>query len=58
MALTDGRYFIQAAAQIEGSGFGLMKMGQEGVPTVMQYLGEKLQEGQCIGFDSKSSQHK
>lgn len=50
---TDGRYFIQAAAQIEGSGFGLMKMGQEGVPTVMQYLGEKLQEGQCIGFDAR-----
>lgn len=50
---TDGRYFIQAATQIEGSGFGLMKMGQEGVPTVMQYLGEKLQEGQCIGFDAR-----
>ena len=50
---TDGRYFIQAAAQIEGSGFGLMKMGQEGVPTVMQYLDEKLQEGQCIGFDAR-----
>ena len=50
---TDGRCFIQAAAQIEGSGFGLMKMGQEGVPTVMQYLGEKLQEGQCIGFDAR-----
>ena len=50
---TDGRYFIQAAAQIEGSGFGLMKMGQEGVPTVMQYLDEKLQEGHCIGFDAR-----
>lgn len=50
---TDGRYFIQAASQIEGSGFGLMKMGQEGVPTVMQYLGEKLQEGQCIGFGAR-----
>lgn len=50
---TDGRYFIQAAAQIKGSGFGLMKMGQEGVPTVMQYLEEKLQEGGCIGFDAR-----
>ena len=47
---TDGRYFIQAAAQIEGSGFGLMKMGQEGVPTVMQYLGEKLQD--CLVYTS------
>lgn len=50
---TDGRYFIQAAAQIEGSGFGLMKMGQEGVPTVMEYLEQKVQEGQCIGFDAR-----
>ena len=26
---TDGRYFIQAANQIEGSGFGLMKMDRK-----------------------------
>lgn len=35
---TDGRYFLQAASQLEGSGISLMKMGQEGVPTVVEYL--------------------
>ena len=31
---TDGRYFIQAAAELEGSGFELYRMGVEGVPTI------------------------
>ena len=35
---TDGRYFIQAAAQLEGTGIELMKMLEEGVPTVDEYL--------------------
>lgn len=50
---TDGRYFIQAEKQIEGSGFGLMRMAQEGVPTVMEYLEQKLPQGGCIGFDAR-----
>lgn len=39
---TDGRYFLQAAAQLEGSGIRLMKMGQEDVPTVVEYLEDVL----------------
>lgn len=35
---TDGRYFLQAEQQLEGSGIRLMKMGQVGVPTVAEYL--------------------
>ena len=31
---TDGRYFIQAERQLEGSGITLMRMAQPGVPTV------------------------
>ena len=31
---TDGRYFIQAASQLEGSGIDLMKMGQPNVPEI------------------------
>lgn len=50
---TDGRYFIQAEAEIQDFGFGLMKMGQEGVPTVTEYLEQKLQQGGCIGFDGR-----
>ena len=34
---TDGRYFIQAAKQLEGTGVTLMKMGEEGVPTVEEF---------------------
>lgn len=34
---TDGRYFIQAAKQLEGSGIDLMRMGDEGVPTIEEY---------------------
>ena len=33
---TDGRYFIQAAAELEGSGVTLMKMGEPGVPTITE----------------------
>ena len=35
---TDGRYFIQAAAQLEGSGIELMRMGMEGVPDIAEKL--------------------
>ena len=34
---TDGRYFVQAAKELAGTGVTLMKMGQEGVPTVEEY---------------------
>ena len=37
---TDGRYFIQAAEQLADSGITLMKMLEEGVPTVNEYLDE------------------
>ena len=50
---TDGRYFIQAAAQLEGSTVDLYKMGEEGVPTVIEFIKEKLPENGCIGFDGR-----
>ncbi len=50
---TDGRYFVQAAKQLEGSGFRLQKMGQEGVPTVEEYLAENLPQGGTLGFDGR-----
>ena len=51
---TDGRYFIQAAAQLEGTTVQLMKMGQEGVPTVDAFIEEKLGKGQTLGFDGRT----
>lgn len=51
---TDGRYFLQAAAQLEGSTITLMKMGQPDVPTIPEYLNEKLSDNACIGFDGRT----
>ena len=50
---TDGRYFIQAEEQLEGTTVTLYKMGEEGVPTVDEYVETALQEGQMIGFDGR-----
>ena len=50
---TDGRYFIQAAAQLQGSTVTLMKMGEPGVPTIEEYLKETLTEGSTLGFDGR-----
>ncbi|MDO5411030.1 MAG: aminopeptidase P family protein [Lachnospiraceae bacterium] len=51
---TDGRYFVQAAIQLEGSGITLYKSGQKGVPTIQEFLLEKLPENGCLGFDGRT----
>ena len=43
---TDGRYFIQAANQLAGSGFALMKMGEPGTPSIEEFLKEILVNSQ------------
>lgn len=50
---TDGRYFVQAAAQLEGTTVKLFKMGEEGVPTVDEYIADTLPQGGCLGFDGR-----
>lgn len=50
---TDGRYFIQAANQLQGTPVKLFKMGEPGVPTIAEYLREKLHEGGTLGFDGR-----
>ena len=50
---TDGRYFIQAAQQLEGTTVTLFKMGEPEVPTVHEFLKDKLTEGMCLGFDGR-----
>ena len=49
----DGRYFIQAAAQLEGSTVELMKMGEPGVPKILEYLEQEFPEGGTLGFDGR-----
>lgn len=50
---TDGRYFIQAENQLKGTEIKLFKMGEQGVPTVVQYILENLKCGEKLGFDGK-----
>ncbi len=49
---TDGRYFLQAAEQLEGSGIELMKMGEAGVSSLEAWLGEQLSEGARVGVNA------
>lgn len=51
---TDGRYFIQAASQLSGSGVTLMKMGEPEVPTIRDFLAKSLKEGMTLGFDGRT----
>ena len=46
----DGRYYIQAAHQLEGSGIQLMKWGQPDVPDPDVFL-QTQAKGKVIGFD-------
>lgn len=50
---TDGRYFIQAAKELEGTGIDLMKMGEEGTPLMAQYIVEHMSEHGVLGFDGR-----
>lgn len=51
---TDGRYFIQAAHELENSGIDLMKMGVKGTPSITQYILENLHDGEKAAFDGRT----
>jgi len=48
---TDGRYFIQAEKQLAGSGIKLFKMGEPDVPSINEYVKNKIPENGVLGFD-------
>lgn len=50
---TDSRYFLQAAEQLEGSGFTLHKENIPGELTVLEWLGEVLDEDAVVGVDGR-----
>ena len=50
---TDGRYFLQAEHQLEGSGAKLFKMGNSGVPTVLEYIVAQISNNGKLGFDGR-----
>ena len=49
----DGRYFVQGAKELKGTSVTMMKMEQDGVPTIEEYLDKKIPEGGCLGFDGR-----
>lgn len=51
---TDGRYFIQAAAELSGSGIELMKQGEPETPTIESFLREKMPKNSVLGFDGRA----
>jgi len=50
---TDGRYFLQAAEELAGSGIKLMKQGIPGTPTIAEWLARNLQAEQTLGVDPR-----
>lgn len=48
---TDSRYFLQAAAQLEGTGIELMKDGLESTPSIAGWLCSNLSKGANVGVD-------
>lgn len=51
---TDSRYFLQAAAQLQGSGIDLYKMALPETPTIENFLLHELQSGQTVGMDGQT----
>ena len=51
---TDGRYFIQAEKELEGSGIELFRMAEEGVPTTLEYLEANMKDGEVLAFDGRT----
>ncbi|MGN0320041.1 MAG: aminopeptidase P family N-terminal domain-containing protein, partial [Lachnospira sp.] len=51
---TDGRYFVQAARQIEGTGFELMAVGAPGVMNLKEYCTSVAGKDMVMGFDGRT----
>lgn len=51
---TDGRYFLQAAKQLENSGIELCKAGEKDVPEPEDYILSILKEGMTLGIDART----
>ena len=49
---TDGRYFLQGSIELKGSGIDLMRMGEPGTPSTVQWVASQLKKGQSLGIDA------
>ncbi len=48
---TDGRYFVQAEAELKGSGIELMRMGEKDTPEILTFICEAVPEGGVVGLN-------
>lgn len=48
---TDSRYFLQAEAQLEGTGIDLYKLMLQGTPSIAQFLSMELEEGDTVALN-------
>ncbi len=51
---TDGRYFIQAEKELEGSGIDLFKSGMLGVKTIEEFLKDNLKDRDVLFVDGRT----
>lgn len=49
---TDGRYFVQAPLELEGSGVELMKDGVEGTPNYIEWIKSEVPDGGKVGVNA------
>ena len=54
---TDSRYFLAAEAQLEGTGYELMKLKVDGTPTIAEWIGRQLADlpDKEVGIDGMTS---
>lgn len=51
---TDSRYFLQASAQLEGTGIELYKMALPETPSIAEFLAHELKAGQTVGLNGET----
>ncbi len=51
---TDGRYFVQAANELRGTGIQLMRSLEPGVPRISEHIEEHIEKGQTLCFDAQT----
>lgn len=54
---TDGRYFVQAPQELEGSGIELMKDGVEGTPNYIDWIISEIPENGKVAVNALATSH-
>ncbi len=54
---TDGRYFVQAPLELEGSGIDLFKDGMEGTPNYIDWIISEIPENGTVAVNALATSH-